>query len=184
MVVAPLLEALRTIVTSGPISGVLGGVISYFVLEVWLKRGRQRRDIAKALAAELRVSLKYIADLAEVVRHEQHIVPEFHAPVGLYLSLSNRLGELPVETLSHVVALYRQIEELNRVAERPRQEGGVYAFLMLIRIVRRLGAGVLDELDAVSDGRDPPSRPMETMVNYSDDELAAPTHIKLRAREQ
>jgi hypothetical protein len=98
----------------GPFGGLLGGAVSFIILEVIARRWRAQRDVAEALAAELADNADTIdAILQEADRAE---IPRFYnTSDSVYSSISGRLGELRYQDLFQVVRLYRQLESCNRM---------------------------------------------------------------------
>jgi hypothetical protein len=98
----------------GPFGGLIGGAVSFVLLELFARRWRAQRDLAEAIAAELADNADNIdAILQEADRSE---IPRYHKTSDtVYSSLTGRLGELRYQDVFQVVRLYRYLESCNRM---------------------------------------------------------------------
>ena len=101
-------------ILSGPWGGLIGGVVSFFGLELGYRRLRERRDLADALAAEL-------ADNADAIHailndpDRDAIPPYYRTSNTVFAAVVSRLGDLPYEDIASLAKLYRFLEEYNRL---------------------------------------------------------------------
>ena len=117
-----LVEWLRA-AFAGPFGGLLGGAISFLLLEMGYKRRRARHDIAEALAAEL----AYIAEqLNGHIRHPDpsEIPAYFRISHAVFDGVVGRLAELRFDDVLNIAKLYRIIDELNRMPKAWRERAG------------------------------------------------------------
>lgn len=101
-------------ILSGPFGGLLGGAVSFVVLELWVRNKRQRHQIAEALAAELANAagdLKVHIDDPD----PQEIPGYFRVSHVVFDALANRLGELQFHDVVSVTKVYGTLDELNRM---------------------------------------------------------------------
>ncbi len=118
-------------VLTGPFGGLIGGIASFVLLELFARRWRAQRDVAEAIAAELADNADTIdAILKEASREE---IPRFYRTESMvYTSLTGRLGELRYQDVFQIVRLYRQLESLNRMPEAWHERGVILARLETI----------------------------------------------------
>lgn len=138
------------------VAGGLSGLLGAWLWEGTIKRRRERRSLAAALAAELDDVLVYVEQLDDVAAREQRIPPEYHAPTTVFDALVGRIGELPPTQVRRLVSLYRQLHELNRVAEHHAAGASHLAFGQMLAVLREFVPQVCDELAAISKGEEPP----------------------------
>lgn len=98
----------------GPFGGLIGGIISYLLLEMGIKRRRDAHGIAEALAAELLTNAERIGSyLAEDDKSE--IPAYFRTYRVVFDAVASRLGELHFEDVASITKLYGFLEEYNRI---------------------------------------------------------------------
>jgi hypothetical protein len=99
---------------AGPFGGVLGGALSFLLLEMGYKRRRARHDIAEALSAEVAHVAEQLDDhIREPDPHE--IPPYFRISHVVFDALADRLAELRFHDVLNIAKLYRVVDELNRM---------------------------------------------------------------------
>ena len=92
-------------VVNGTVSGAVGGLLAYLLVDVGLKRPRERRNIASAIAAELRVFRAQLETAADA-RHGMEALLNYSTCPVVMPALASRLGELRVADLTRIVQLY------------------------------------------------------------------------------
>jgi hypothetical protein len=99
---------------SGPFSGLIGGAISFLLLEMGYKKRRERHGIAEALAAELSLVAEELNGF--VAKQDPNEIPEyFRTSHVVFDALANRLAELRFEDVLSTVKVYRVLDEMNRM---------------------------------------------------------------------
>ena len=109
-----------TIWTTLPVAealiGFFGGAGAVLIWELILKPRRERRNVARVIAAEVLVNLQFMYGR----RVRQRSAPT-HVPASSSLSLvafqsvGDRIGELPADEIRAVVELYAHFDMLNRL---------------------------------------------------------------------
>ncbi len=98
----------------GPFGGLVGGALSFLALEMGIKRLRERRELADAVAAEL-------ADNADVIQAvlddaDRETLPLYYGTSDtVFRALVGRLGALPYRDIVPLAKLYRMLGEYNRM---------------------------------------------------------------------
>ncbi len=149
---ATVLQWLRDVVQwlgtilSGPFGGVIGGAISFLLLEMGYKRRRERHGVAEALAAELsHVAEQLDAFISDPDPNE--IPAYFNISHVVFDALANRLAELRFEDVVAIAKVYRLIDDLDRMPAAWR-ERAFNAYAMPLADPDKQS-----ELKAVSEGR-------------------------------
>ena len=101
-------------VFDGPLGGLIGGAISFLLLEMGYKRRRERHDVAEAIGAELAgIAEQLNAFLADPDLRE---IPLYYLTSHVVFdALASRLAELRFEDVLAVSKVYRNLDELNRM---------------------------------------------------------------------
>ncbi len=99
---------------TGPLGGLIGGAISFLVLEMGYKKRRERNGIAEALAAELsRIAQQLDTFTAD---EDQTEIPMYYRTSHvLFDALADKLAELQFEDVMTVTHVYHNLDELNRM---------------------------------------------------------------------
>ena len=101
-------------VFTGPLGGLVGGAISFIVLEMGYKKRRERNGIAEALAAELSGIARELDGF--IVNEDKQEVPiYFRTSHVLFDALADKLAELQFEDVMTVTHIYHTLDELNRM---------------------------------------------------------------------
>jgi hypothetical protein len=99
------------------VSGLFGGVGAVLIWEIWLKPRRERRILASLILAEVIQNTRYIRGYLKIRETQpNHIPEEFHIPTLAFDAVIARLGELPPKALGHILQIYRNVGDANRVA--------------------------------------------------------------------
>jgi hypothetical protein len=101
-------------VFTGPLGGLVGGAISFIVLEMGYKKRRERNGIAEALAAELSGIARELDGF--IVNEDKQEVPiYFRTSHVLFDALADKLAVLQFEDVMTVTHIYHTLDELNRM---------------------------------------------------------------------
>ena len=101
-------------ILSGPFGGIVGGALSFVVLELWVRKKRQQHQVAESLAAELAnaaTDLKVHIDDPD----PDEIPGYFRVSHVVFDALASRIGELEFQDVVSVTKVYRVLDELNRM---------------------------------------------------------------------
>ena len=103
-------------VLTGPFGGVVGGAVTFVILDWGARNLKQRRDLADALAAEL-------ADNADAIQGilnegDRGSIPLYYrTSETVFKALVGQLGVLPHEEVAQLAKLYRFLESTNRLPD-------------------------------------------------------------------
>jgi hypothetical protein len=101
-------------VFTGPLGGLVGGAISFIVLEMGYKKRQERHGIAEALAAELSGIARQLDGF--IANEDKHEIPMYYRTSRvLFDALADRLAELQFEDVMTVTDVYHALDELNRM---------------------------------------------------------------------
>ena len=98
----------------GPFGGLVGGTVSFFVLEVWYRRRRRRHQLAEALAAELTNINDRLKSFIDDEDSEE--VPAYYRTSEvLFKALADQLAALDFGDIVSVTKVFQNLDELNRM---------------------------------------------------------------------
>jgi len=92
--------------------GLFGGAGATLPWELVLKPMRGRRNVAKVLSAEVSLNLQLLA-VAKLHARPDSVPPDFELSTMVFDAMAERIGELPLQTVSEVIFLYRYFKQLN-----------------------------------------------------------------------
>lgn len=165
------------------VAGLVGGLGGTWIWEGKIKAGRDRRALAKTLAADVRSIESFLIEEERTYSRLPRVGRHFHVLTAVYESLADRLGELPTDQLRRTCAFYRQCDELNRVIDVIRDDERMLraetdearrhrfaedlgeqaeSFVRFLRTVCRHAGQTATQLEAIADGREalePPPEP-------------------------
>jgi hypothetical protein len=99
-----------------PFGGFLGGVLSYVILEATIKRSRERRLLARALATEIGLNMQVLhGEIVQISRGRRFIPTDFSLSTQVYRSSMAKLGELPRLVMADVVIFYHICDRLSQL---------------------------------------------------------------------
>jgi hypothetical protein len=94
-------------------SGVVLAILLYILLDLGLKPWRERRTLARVLRSEVEYNIDVLAMVEAMrARSPRYPVYDFRPATNAYDALVARLGELPEDVLSDILALYRGLNYL------------------------------------------------------------------------
>jgi hypothetical protein len=73
---------------------------------------RERRSVAEVLSAEVSINMQLLA-AAQLHASATKVPPDFEASTMVFDAITERIGELPSQTVSEVIFLYRYFKQLN-----------------------------------------------------------------------
>ncbi len=102
---------------TGPLGGVVGGIISFAILDFGWKRVRDRHQLAEALAAELSNNADSLEALLEVVGESSEII-SFEQSQVVFSSVASQLGVLEYRDIAAVAKVYSALARLGEVRDK------------------------------------------------------------------
>lgn len=97
--------------------GLFGGAGATLLWELWLKPRRERKQVARALSAEVSLNLRHLVAMSSVGMQTNRAIPaDFELSTLMFEAIADRVGELPLPVLSRLIPLYNRFRYLNRAA--------------------------------------------------------------------
>ena len=119
-------EAMRAVLAwiagllNGPFGGLLGGALSFWLLDLKWKRHRTQHDVAEALAAELATNEDRISTVLKTANRAE-ISGFYRTSRVVFDAVAGRLGELEFPVVASVAQLYFLLEDTNRLPRMWRE---------------------------------------------------------------
>ena len=96
----------------GGLLGLVGGIVTVLVWEIFLRPAREGRALAEVLAAEVSFNLQYLS-AASLKANRSGIGSDFTASTSVFDNTVDKIGVLPPQLVHEVVFLYKYFSELN-----------------------------------------------------------------------
>jgi hypothetical protein len=94
------------------LTALFGGAGATLLWEVLLRPKRDRRNVAEVLSAELSHNMQMLAATAVNARPDT-VPPDLALSTMVFDAVTEKIGELPSETIGEVVFIYRYFQQLN-----------------------------------------------------------------------
>jgi len=98
------------------LQGLFGGAGATWLWEGLLKPRRDRRNLARALGAEVGLNMQLVAGASSLLVHKPNQIPlDYSLSAQVFLAVTARIGELEPVLMADVVVFYREIDALNQL---------------------------------------------------------------------